>query len=206
MKIKRFVSPPYMTNTYCLYEPEKGQGVLIDPTGDADTVERWSEDEGLEVLAAIFTHCHGDHFPKPSERWFFGFPWYAHPEAVEGFKTPSVNLSEVIYGESIAYKEIRSLEAENEFCVGPFCFKVIHTPGHTPGSACFLIGNVLFSGDTLFRESIGRTDFPTGSMKAMEKSLKLLMAELPDDTIVFPGHGDRTTIGYERKANPFIVR
>jgi len=204
MKIKRFSSPPYMTNTYCLYAEK--EAILVDPTGSADAIETWTRENGIQVLAAVFTHSHGDHFPTPTERWFFEFPWYAHASALEGFKSPEINLSESIYGQAIAYADIQTIEPEDRLCIGPFDLKVLKTPGHTAGSVCYSIGNVLFSGDTLFRESVGRTDLPTGSMQVLRKSLAVLMTELPDETIVFPGHGERTTIGYERKVNPFIER
>jgi len=204
MKIKRFSSLPYMTNTYCLYTDK--EAVLIDPTGSADEIQKWTKENEIEVIAAVFTHCHGDHFPKPSEKWFFNFPWYAHAAALKGFKDSAINLSEGIYGEKIVYQDIQTIEPEKEMSIGAFLMRVLETPGHTAGSVCYSIGNILFSGDTLFRESIGRTDLPTGSMAEIKKSLTLLMAELPDETVVFPGHGDRTTIGYERQANPFIER
>lgn len=204
MRIKRFSSPPYMTNTYCLYESETSQAILIDPTGSEDPIRSWVESEGLSVIGAVFTHAHADHFPKPSEIWFQEFPWYAHQVAVEGFLDPEINLSASIYGELIAYKQVQALPENNTLAIGPFDLWIIETPGHTQGSVCYQIGNVLFSGDTLFKESVGRCDLPTGSMSALKVSLKNMIATMPDETLVFPGHGDQTTIGYERKVNPYI--
>jgi glyoxylase-like metal-dependent hydrolase (beta-lactamase superfamily II) len=204
MRIKRFSAPPYGTNTYCFYDQDKKQGVLIDPTGPAEGIQSWLEGEGIAIEAALFTHAHGDHFPLPRETWFRTFPWYAHPKAIEAFQKPAINLSESIYGQAISYREIRPVEEKRILQIGPFAIRVYETPGHTAGSVCYRVGNVVFSGDTLFRGSVGRTDLPTGSMAVLMESLKKIMADLPDDTLVLPGHGEGTDIGHEKKMNPYI--
>lgn len=204
MKLKRFTAPPYMTNTYCLYDPEGGEGIFIDLTGDLNGIRSWVEAEKLTILAALFTHAHGDHFPQSAPAWTREFPWLAQREAVVAFKDSAVNLSREIYGEEVTYAQVQALSESREQHIGDFTFEVMETPGHTAGSVCYRFGNVVFSGDTLFKESVGRTDLPTGSMSILKESLKRLFSQWTEDLLVFPGHGDQTSMEYERRVNPYI--
>lgn len=204
MKLKRFASPPYMTNTYCYYDPECGEGIFIDLTGDLNAIQAWAEAEKISILAVLFTHAHADHFPRSVTAWSLEFPWFAHREAVVTFADPARNLSGEVYGEKIAYAQVRSLADSKEQMIGKFTFEVMETPGHTSGSVCYRFGNVVFSGDTLFKESVGRTDLPTGSMTILKSSLNRLFSQWTEDFLVFPGHGDQTSMEYERRVNPYL--
>lgn len=204
MKLKRFTAPPYMTNTYCLYDTESREGIFVDLTGDLHAIHAWMEAEELTILAALFTHAHGDHFPQAAPSWSLEFPWYAHKKAVLAFADSSINLTEGIYGEEVVYAEVLALTDSSQQSIGEFTFEVMETPGHTAGSVCYRFGNVVFSGDTLFKESVGRTDLPTGSMTVLKESLYRMFSQWADELLVFPGHGDQTTMEYERRINPYL--
>lgn len=204
MKLKRFTSPPYMTNTYCCYDPESKEGIFIDLTGELNAIQAWVESQNITIVAALFTHAHGDHFPSSAPAWSLEFPWFAHREAVATFSDFSRNLSGEIYGKKIAYTEVRVLPKSRMQRIGNFEFEVLETPGHTSGSVCYRFGNVVFSGDTLFKESVGRTDLPTGSMTILKESLKRMFSQWTEDLLIFPGHGDQTSMAYERRVNPYL--
>ncbi|BES65426.1 MBL fold metallo-hydrolase [Gottschalkiaceae bacterium SANA] len=204
MKLKRFTAPPYMTNTYCLYDTESQEGIFIDLTGDLTGIHAWLEAEKLTILASLFTHAHGDHFPQSAPAWSLKFPWYAHKNALVAFEDPTINLSEEIYGEEVVYTEVLALSDSMEQNIGKFHFEVMETPGHTAGSVCYRFGQVIFSGDTLFKESVGRTDLPTGSMVILTDSLNRMFSQWTEDFFVYPGHGPQTSMEYERRVNPYL--
>jgi len=204
MKLKRFTAPPYMTNTYCLYDGESREGIFIDLTGDLTGIHAWVEAEKLTILASLFTHAHGDHFPQSASAWSLKFPWYAHKKALVAFADPTINLSEGIYGEEVIYTEVLALSDSVEQDIGDFHFEVMETPGHTDGSVCYRFGQVIFSGDTLFKESVGRTDLPTGSMAILKDSLNRMFSQWTEDFFVYPGHGAQTSMEHERRLNPYL--
>ena len=204
MKIKQFTAPPYGTNTYCIYDQEMREGIFIDLTGDLNAIHSWMEEEKITILASLFTHAHGDHFPQSAPTWSLSFPWFAHRKAVLAFGDPVINLAEAIYGEEVVYTQVLALTDSDEQRIGDFNFEVMETPGHTAGSVCYRFGNVVFSGDTLFKESVGRTDLPTGSMKVLKESLNRIFSQWTEDFLILPGHGDQTSMEYERRVNPYI--
>ncbi len=198
------MAPPYMTNAYCIYDPENKEGLFIDLTGDMEAIHTWLESEKITILAALFTHAHGDHFPALAPPWSLTFPWFAHHNAVTAFADPVINLSGYIYGKEVAYTQVKAFNESCKQQIGNFDFEVIETPGHTAGSVCFRFGSVLFSGDTLFKESVGRTDLPTGSRVILKESLNRLFSQWSEDFLVFPGHGDQTSMETERRVNPYV--
>ena len=183
------------TNCYLLYDEATRDAAVIDPGDNAKPVAARIRELGLNVRAILLTHGHFDHCGDVKRiRKLTGAPVYVHP-ADRGMPLPLR----------------RGLEADRDLAEGDVLdlagtqLKVLHTPGHTPGSVCFLCGDLLFSGDTLFEGSCGRTDFPGGSWPEMLASLRRL-AELEGDYKVYPGHGEETTLEQERRFNPYMAQ
>ena len=182
----------YQTNCYMLWQEGREDCVLIDPGSAYKEILEMTQKQGKKVSAILLTHGHFDHVGavrKIAEKT--GCPVYLHPaeKNLPGFMTAGPLYSTDGYGESV--------------CAAGLDLRVIPTPGHTPGSVCLLCEDVLFSGDTLFAGSCGRTDFPGSDPKEMVVSLKKLRA-LPGDLRVFPGHGEDTTLSFERENNPYM--
>ena len=192
MQITSLISGSIGTNCYIIYNEEK-QAVVVDPSDDAALAEARIAALGLEVRAILLTHGHFDHGGDADRvRRLTGAPVYLHPadRALPSWLTHGLTADrELADGDELDFDGLR--------------FKVLHTPGHTPGSVCFLCGDVLLAGDTLFAGSCGRTDLPGGSWKAMAASLRRL-AQLEGDYTVLPGHGEATTLSEEREGNPYM--
>ena len=181
------------TNCYILYQEDTKDAVVIDPGDDAALVEARLRGLGLRVRAILLTHGHFDHGGDAARiRDTSGAPIYLDPADLE---LPSW-LTHGLSG-TLPYPENGVLE------LAGLRFTVLPTPGHTPGGVCLLCGGFLFSGDTLFAGSCGRTDLPGGSWRQLAESLRSL-AELEGDYQVFPGHGDATTLAEERRSNPYM--
>lgn len=188
----------YEVNCSIIYE--NGKAWIVDPGHEGARIAALLEKKGLEPEAILLTHAHFDHITgvKELQRLFPKLPVYVHPEDAVMFGHPFNQMPGEYdsIGTPANIRDVNTLEIA----------EVIHTPGHTPGGMCYYFpaDKLLLSGDTLFAGSIGRTDFPGGSMSKMTASLKKLMT-LPDDTLVIPGHGSHTTIGQEKVSNPYIV-
>lgn len=202
MEIQTFPTDLLEVNCYVVYQDRKA--LLVDPASAKDEVLGFLKDNNLELIGIINTHGHGDHIAN--NRYFMDqtqAPLYIHEQDGPYLCDPSLNLSTFI---GINYDnpttEHYLLDGE-VFRLGSTTIQVIHTPGHTPGSICLYAEGLLVSGDTLFKHSVGRTDFPGGNKNQMMESLGKL-ANLPDETQVYPGHGLPTTIGAEKVANPFL--
>lgn len=203
MQLKHFILGPYGTNCYLAYGEEAGKCVLIDPADAGDRLVRVLQELALEPAAVLLTHGHYDHIlavPALQKQWP-ELPVYCHPLDV-----PDA-LTEEDMGQTFptvkAFANLRSLAEGQTVTAAGIDFAVLHTPGHTPGSVVFLAGEVMFSGDVLFYESIGRTDFAGGDDRQMAASLRRLR-ELPGDYHVLPGHDSFTTLSHERQNNPWL--
>ena len=200
LKIKRFVVGPLQTNCYVVSDPVSSEGMLMDP-GDYDPeIEEYARAEGIKILYTLNTHGHADHIKGNA---VFAFPVLIHELDEPCLNDPGRNLSLLTEERFDTVSAERLLKDGDEILLGSVVLKVIHTPGHTVGGISILCGNMLFSGDTLFYEGVGRTDLPGGDYKMLAESMKKLMT-LPDETRVFPGHGQETTIEHERRHNPFL--
>lgn len=202
MLIKTIVAGIMEANCYIVGDDSTKEAFIIDPGGDYKKIKRIIDAEGLKPRAVINTHGHGDHIGADRD---FNLPVWIHRLDAEFLHDPSKNLSGT-FGFLLKTKPAsRLLEDGDTLNVGKYVLEVIHTPGHTPGSICLKGDGVIFTGDTLFCEGIGRTDFEYGSEEGIVWSIKEKLLTLADDYLVCPGHGPSTTIGNERKNNPFII-
>lgn len=188
-------------NAYILADPVSKEAVIIDPGADYPKIKKIIDKYSLKPKYVINTHGHGDHIGADDK---FNSPILIHRLDSEFLVSPVKNLS-AYFGFSLKMsKPERFLEDKEKIEVGNISLEVIHTPGHTPGSICLKYDNIIFSGDTLFYEGVGRTDFPDSNENDLFKSIKEKLFALSDKTIVYPGHGPKTSIGYEKKNNPFL--
>jgi glyoxylase-like metal-dependent hydrolase (beta-lactamase superfamily II) len=195
--------PSFQTNTWLLWDNESGDAILIDPAAPDRALA--AKLEQLKVHAIVNTHGHADHIGGNS--YFKNIckcPVMIHAADALMLTSSKKNLSAYMDSPIEAPAADRILNDGDTIAMGNHQIKVIHTPGHTPGSICLLVQKYLISGDTLFEQSIGRTDFPGGSHSAIIASILDKLFILPDDTIVYPGHGPRTSIGLEKTNNPFV--
>lgn len=190
-------------NCYLLSD-DKGITAVIDPGDEAATILETVRGEGLAVEAILLTHAHFDHILAADEvRLETGAPVYVYEADAPALADPRRSLTMLAQSGAGTLQADRLLKDGEMLRVGELSVVVLHTPGHTPGSCCFWCGDALFSGDTLFAGSIGRTDFPGGDDQAMAASLRMLAA-LEGDIRVFPGHGESTTLSRERVENPYL--
>ena len=195
------------TNCYLLCNMDIKECVLIDPADSQDEISRMIDESGCSLKGILLTHGHFDHImAADAVRDKYGVKVYASCDEKNTLEQPHINLGEA-YGLKLSVKaDVWHKDGEILKLAG-FDIEALHTPGHTEGGSCYYIREigVIFSGDTLFCGSVGRTDFPGGSMSEIVLSIKEKVMVLPDDTKVYPGHGEGTSVGYERENNPFLV-
>jgi len=201
MILKTIVVGEMSVNCYIVGDAKTQEVFVIDPGGDYEKIKAIIDKNGYKVRSIINTHGHIDHIAANKN---LGFPVWIHADDAEFLVDAGRNLSFFLGSRVVSPKAAKLLKEGDVLAVGDVSLQVIHTPGHTPGSICLKADSVLFSGDTLFSEGIGRTDFPYGSQKRLLDSLKEKLLILDDDTIVYPGHGPSTSIGREKKGNPFL--
>ncbi len=205
VKIGRMTLGVCATNSYFLYREGGAEVIFVDPADRGTEIYEALQSRGLSVTAILLTHAHFDHILGVEKlRELSGAKLYAlEPEKVV-CQDAYVNLS-AQNGRKVTVAPDVWLSDGQEIELAGISIRVIATPGHTIGSACYYIegSNILVSGDTLFEYSIGRTDFPTGSLSRLVRSIKEKLFVLPEEVRVFPGHGDSTTIGAEKQYNPF---
>ena len=195
------------TNCYLLCNMDIKECVLIDPADSQDEISRMIDESGCSLKGILLTHGHFDHImAADAVRDKYGVKVYASCDEKNTLEQPHINLGEA-YGLKLSVKADAWHKDGEILKLAGFDIEALHTPGHTEGGSCYYIREigVLFSGDTLFCGSVGRTDFPGGSMSEIVRSIKEKVMVLPDDTKVYPGHGEGTSVGYERENNPFLV-
>ena len=203
MYLEVFSDNPFDTNCWLIAAEGSDEAIVVDPGFEPDRIRALLEAAGKRPAAVLATHGHYDHIGSAGEFCGDDVPFYIH-EADElaltdarewgsGFPTPATPV-----------KDVRTVADGDVLELAGFRIEVLHTPGHTPGSVCFQAAEHLLSGDLVFRGAIGRYDFPNSSAADMERSLRRFL-ELPDLLPVYPGHGPDTTVGHERRTNPFLL-
>ncbi|HIX48893.1 MAG TPA: MBL fold metallo-hydrolase [Candidatus Mediterraneibacter caccavium] len=207
MKVGKFVLGPVATNCYIGINEETKECFIVDPATCPPEFVSYIKNAGLTVKAVLLTHGHFDHIMGLDALLKeFPVPVYAHEAERDVLESEQLNSSASMLGQPYSFSGADYVTNRQELRIAGFEIRVIYTPGHTIGGCCYYIEKekTLFSGDTLFHGSVGRTDLPTGSMGQLVSSVRDRLFVLPDDTKVYPGHMEETTIGYEKKYNPFI--
>lgn len=206
MKIEKFIPEEFAANNYLLYDEETKNAALFDPSGCFIKVDRFIKEKKLNLKYIIVTHAHFDHLGDIKK----------FQDNYKDVKTYLPEKDEILYKNLVMQCDLFGVRRVENFRVDAFInenseiylddvqIKVIETPGHSAGSTCYLIGDVLISGDTLFYEEIGRCDLPTGSFEDISRSIKEKIFLLEDNIKVFPGHGDNTNIGHEKVYNAYF--
>ena len=206
IEIKSMTLGMVATNCYLIINKETKEALLIDPADNALRISNVIEENVCTLKAILLTHGHFDHIMALNElKKRYNVPVYAHEEEEDVLKQSSLNMSGMIGQIYTTQADIYVKDGEHLKLAG-LDIIVLHTPGHTKGGVCYYLPEekVLMSGDTLFHCSIWRTDFPTGSMSQLVRSVKEQLFVLPDDVQVYPGHDSVTSIGYEKQYNPFF--
>lgn len=207
LKIGRIILGSVETNCYFVYEEGKNKALVFDPADSGEYIYQSLKEKGLEVAAILLTHAHFDHILGCEElRKLTGAKVYAWEKERPLCEDSSLNVSEM-FGKAATVRVDEYLAEGAVLTIEGMEVKLIGTPGHTCGSCCYYFAQegLLISGDTLFEGSVGRTDFPTGNGGTLSRSLKEKLMVLPEEVKVFPGHGGFTTIGDEKKYNPFCA-
>ena len=190
----------YSANTYIVYDDKTLDAVIIDAGGDYKKIINKANECSLKIHALLLTHGHFDHILSAKEMQDNGIRVYVHRDDAE-------KLQKNTYSNfNIGFKKLCAdvLIEEGNLKFESIDIKVIHTPGHSKGGVCYIIGGNIFSGDSLFRLNIGRTDFTDGDYNALMHSLCNKLFVLDKDYVVYPGHGDSTTLFFEKENNPYI--
>ena len=206
IKVKSYVVSDFGTNCYFVTNEDTKEMLIVDPGDNAPMLASNIDKEQLKPTAILLTHGHLDHASAAEElAKKYGIKIYVHEAEKETLADARINLTGAFGTPKVFHADVFLKDDEVLELIG--CkIKVLFTPGHTPGGCCYYFEEqkILFSGDTLFCESVGRTDFPGGSTAQIVQSLHKLVDSLPEETEVFPGHDASTSIGYEKRYNPFV--
>lgn len=207
MQVEHLTVGPVQTNCYLAINKETKEAIIIDPGDDADRIGMRLMQLEAKPVAILLTHGHFDHAGAAKTLAAqYDILVYAHEKEAETLEDSRMNLSGPLAGGATTYHVDVFLKDEQELTLAGLHIRVLFTPGHTPGGCCYYFPreDVLFSGDSLFCGSVGRTDFPGGSMRTLVDSVRNKLMSLPENTIVYPGHDIETTIEQERMYNPFL--
>lgn len=197
---------PLGANCYLLFLQDGGDAVLIDPS-DADDARSALEAFHLRLTHILLTHMHFDHIAGTAElKAETGAAVLIHTSDAAGLKDSHVSRADWMRRKQIPCEPTQLVSDGDTVSAAGYTFRVMHTPGHTEGSVCYVCDekHIVFTGDTVFFEGVGRTDLPGGDMRALMDSLKKRILTLPESYDLYPGHGEATTVAHEKKNNPFI--
>ena len=207
MKVERFLTGILSTNCYVAWNEQTKEAVIVDPAAYSKKLAEFLREEGLKPQAVLLTHGHFDHIMGLDALLEeYPVPVYVH-EAEKGLiADPKTNLS-LTYTNGYVFEDATYVTDGQKIAAAGVTFEVLFTPGHTSGGCCYYAEteNMLFSGDTLFRCSVGRSDLPTGDETTLIRSIKEKLLVLPENTVVYPGHMAATTIQTEKTANTFLA-
>ncbi len=206
VKVECAVLGILQTNCYLVKNEQNRECVLVDPAGQFERIQKMVESSGCKLQGILLTHGHFDHIMAASEaKRHFGVKIYAGKHEQKILAQPALNLSGDYLSDPVELCADEWLDDGQGLELAHLVFRVIHTPGHTCGGVCYYLPDegILFSGDTLFAESVGRTDFPTGSMSELVRSIQEKLFVLPEETAVYTGHGECTAVAYEKQYNPY---
>ena len=205
MQIRTIKTTEPASNCFLLFDEVSREAAVIDPSADACEIVRVLSEENLTLTMILLTHGHFDHiYAADTLRVQTGAKLYVHRKDAQMLTDAEENASALFFGRGDTYREADEIiKGGDSLRLGDNTVFVRHTPGHTPGSVTFVAGDSLFTGDTLFHNSIGRADLPGGDGAALKDSLRRLCA-MPGDYTVYSGHGEVTTLDAERKNNPFL--
>ena len=207
IRVDYMVVGPVSTNCYFLVNEELREAVIVDPGENARQIQGYLAENELKPVAILLTHGHFDHMMAATAlRDAYGIKVYATAKEKELLNSSTLNLSKGFLRTDYTMDADIYCKEGDEFYLAGCSIRVLETPGHTPGGCCYYIPsqNMMFSGDTLFYGSIGRTDFPGGSFKELSRSIKEKLYVLPAETICYSGHGEATKVGFEKEHNPYV--
>jgi len=205
MKILKFTLGIFQVNNYLIYSPKTREAILIDSCEEVDPILDTIREENLKLIYLINTHGHGDHILgnkkilEATEAQLL-----IHPLDAPYLSDPQLNLSGMFGFPYTSPPADRLVEEGDVIQISDISLSVLHTPGHTPGHISLTDGKVAFVGDVIFREGIGRTDFPNGDYDQLIETIRTKIYTLPDSTVLYNGHGPETTVAHEREHNPFV--
>lgn len=205
--IKAIPVGPIQENAYLVRTPESDEAILIDPGDDAERIAREIEDAGVKVAAILITHCHFDHIGAVAETAkATGAPVYVSETEQPILADINSYVPFPGFGPFESYEADHTLKGGERLDLAGLAVEVRSTPGHSPGHLTYVLpeAGAIFCGDVLFRGSVGRTDLPGSDAPTLARSIAGLFDGLDDDTVVYPGHMEPTTIGTERRTNPFV--
>ena len=207
IQVKKIITGPLNENCYLIYN--FNNLLIVDPGEEATLIKKEINKVDVKPLAILITHAHHDHIGALEEiRSYYEIPVYISPIERNWLVNPELNLSGLKRNDTIDNVICRLAEYEFEnyktYTLGDMIFKVVPTPGHSPGSMSFIFDKFVITGDALFSGSIGTTDLPFGSMETLLNSITKELFSLPDNFSVYPGHRESTTIGKEKRNNPFF--
>ncbi len=203
--IKKIFMPSLSENAYVYNKDGSKNAIIIDPGMVNKKLDRYIEEENLKVLGILLTHGHADHMMGAKHyREKYKVDIYAHEEEYDLLNNPEYNFSYMLYKKNMIIEDAVFFKTDETLVFDDISVKCRFTPGHTKGSATFEIEDFIVAGDLIFRLSVGRTDIYTANYNTLENSIRNVIYQYPDETIIYTGHGEKTSVGFEKENNPFI--